>query len=78
LDEIIRQIPGFVGGKIEVAALKKDPANNWKAFKLSEDEIFTHRQGIKAIEEGMPTAAKLATGAGPETPAEPIPEPSES
>ena len=77
LDEIIRQIPGFVAGKIEVGVLKKDGSGNWKAGKLSEDEISTHREGIKAIEGGMPNAAKVATGAAA-VPTEPIPEPSEN
>ena len=76
LDEIKRQIPGFVGGETKVATLKQSENGKWKVFSLSEDDIITHRQGIIAIEGTMPEAAKVATGAA--MIAEAIPEPEEA
>lgn len=73
LDEIKRQIPGFVGGETKVATLKQSENGKWKVFPLSEDDITTHRQGITAIEAIMPEAAKVATGAAASS--GPIPEP---
>jgi hypothetical protein len=44
---------------------------------LTDNEIVTHREGIKAIEEQMLEAAKTATGAAasPERIPEPEPQP---
>jgi len=72
LDEVIKQIPGFVGGKIQVAVLKEDTSHNWKCSKLSEDEINTHREMIQNIENEMPKAANVTMiGPAPTPPTPP-------
>lgn len=67
VDEVIKQIPGFVGGKIQVAVLREEQ-HNWKCSQLSDDEIDAHREMIENIEQDMPRAGRVDT-------AKPSPEP---
>lgn len=44
---------GGVDGPIRIAVLEKDPSNNLKARKLSDQELDEHRERVNAAEEWL-------------------------
>jgi hypothetical protein len=68
----IKAQPGGIAEPIQIVVLEKLASGEWKARKLSEDELGQHRQMIKTLEDEFPKFAKKTFS---EPSGEPIPKP---